>query len=72
MQDNTGHPPIAYSYVTAGRAVGGMSEDFIQKEVKAGRLGFVKLGSRVTIPHDELVRWYESQVSGPIRSPRPN
>lgn len=65
MRNHDGYPPIAYSYITAGQAVGGMSEDFMQKEVKAGRLGFTKLGSRVTIPHDELVRWYENQVSGP-------
>lgn len=59
----TGHP-IAYSFETAAQAVS-MSSSYIQKEIAAGRLGFTRIGRRVTIPHAELVRWYESIPTGP-------
>lgn len=56
--------PIAYSYDEAAKAVS-VSSDYLRRECAAGRLGYRKIGRRVTIPHDELLRWYNAHDSGP-------
>ena len=42
-----------------------VSESTLKKEIREHRLGYVKVGTKVTIPVEEAARWYKSLGSGP-------
>ncbi|MBM4575651.1 hypothetical protein GS415_04865 [Rhodococcus hoagii] len=53
--------PIAYSLKQAAQVVP-FGEEYLAREIRDGNLGAVKIGRRVTIPHKNLVAWYESKA----------
>ncbi|WP_179377841.1 excisionase family DNA-binding protein [Rhodococcus sp. ACS1] len=56
--------PITYSYKTAAEKTS-LSEAFIKKQTASGALGYTKVGTRVLIHHDELMRWLGSFTNVP-------
>lgn len=54
--------PLAYTTATAAVAVG-MSDEYLRKEIKAGRLGCRYAGRSLLIPAAELQAWLDSLPS---------
>lgn len=45
----------------------GLSRSSLYREMKAGRLGFLKVGARRLVLEQDLEQWIESLRSGPDR-----
>ncbi|MDF3310947.1 excisionase family DNA-binding protein [Rhodococcus sp. T2V] len=61
--------PLAYTTATAAQAVG-MSDEYLRKEIRAGRLGCRYAGRSLLIPAEELKAWLDALPSERPQDPR--
>jgi len=59
-------PPRLLHPVTSAAHVIGLSRSSLYKEIQAGHIGIVKVGSRTLVPHDELEAWVARHRTGEL------